>query len=448
MLKYKVYALGCKVSQAEGVQLRELLHRYGHEESSPGEIPDLCLINACAVTSTAAGKSRRLVRRLSKLYPSSRIALLGCYASIVDPSIRNLPQLTLIADHGQGINSTVEHYLQRDSSSANHNSTDYIKTVLASKVKKKFNQSRHRAFLKVQDGCDAGCTYCIIGKFRSKIKSLTLTEAMEQAAKLVDAGHKEIVLCGIFLGAFGKKTCKRSRGKDNHDYLAELVGQMLKLPGLARLRLSSLEPMDLTEELLRVLANSEKIAAHLHLPLQSGSDNVLKKMGRQYLSSDYISAVNSARKALPDLAITTDIIVGFPFETDDDFDSTLKIARKSEFSKIHTFPFSPREGTPAWNWKSDIPNNNLVQRRLVTLRSLESELKDKFWKRFVGKNVRVLVEKAERKGKGYICSGRSDQYFAVQFEADKNLDNKICTVKINNAETEPLSGELREAEEN
>jgi threonylcarbamoyladenosine tRNA methylthiotransferase MtaB len=463
MHKYKVYTTGCKVAQAEGDQIKDLLVRFGFAEALAGEKPDLCIVNSCAVTTTAAGKSRRLIFKLARLYPACEIVLLGCYAALADDSLKDVPQLVLIADHRLGIFSAMEQFLlgrlsgKSEPSGVGNIQGDttynaYIKPAFTSEVKNKFktisaiHQERHRAFLKIQDGCNANCTYCIIPHLRPKIQSVPEKNALDQAHALLDAGHREIVLTGIFLGAYGKDTTRKNRFDTPGQPLVDIIEKLLKMDGLGRLRLSSLEPMDLTEELLKILSSSDKVAGHLHLPLQAGSDIVLRRMGRQYRSDEYLHAIESARKMLPDLAISTDVIVGFPGETEEDFEKTLEMSEKSEFMKIHTFPFSPRPDTPAWNWRDEMLSHEILENRLARLLDLEKRLARRFRDRFLHRTVRVLVESVEEKDGICYAQGRADQYFLVRFPADRTLDNEFCRVMIDETADEPLTGHRLQSE--
>jgi threonylcarbamoyladenosine tRNA methylthiotransferase MtaB len=455
MPSYKIFTIGCKVAQAETYRLGLLLEHFGLREAVRGMSPDLCVVNSCAVTSAAGGKSRRLIAKLARLYPAGKIALLGCYASFADQTIQKLPQVALIADHHQGIQSALEHFLihtfsgKSDTSWGATSQDDttcniHIKPAFNSNVKNKFpnRQSRHRAFVKVQDGCNASCTYCIIPHLRPKIESVPSQEVLDQVQSLIEAGHQELVLCGIFLGAYGKGTTRKNRFlKFPGHGLADLIAQIIQIPGLGRLRLSSLEPLDLTRELLDVLASSPKVAGHLHLPLQSGSDNILRRMGRQYRSGQFLQALDAARSRLPDLALTTDVIVGFPGETDQNFQDTLEVCMNAGFMKIHTFPFSPRPGTPAANWTKEMISGPRMEERLAKINQLESDLARAFRLKFLGRQVRVLVEELEPTPEACLCTGRADQYFRVRFPGKPDFDNQFHTVKIVAAEQEPLWAE-------
>ncbi len=457
MPNFKLFTIGCKVAQAETHQLRRILEQFGFRESARGESPDLCVVNSCAVTSTAGGKSRRLISKLARSYPDGKIVLLGCYASFADQTIQAIPQVALIADHHRGIQSALEQFLlhtysgKPDTSCGATTQDDttcntHIKPSSGPKVKNKFpnRQSRHRAFVKVQDGCNASCTYCIIPHLRPKIQSVASSEVLDQIRTLIEAGHQEIVLCGIFLGAYGKETTRKNRFlKFPGHPLADLIGQILQIPGLGRLRLSSLEPLDLTDQLLKVLASSDKVAGHLHLPLQSGSDNILRRMGRQYRSGQFLEALAAAKELIPGLALTTDVIVGFPGETDQDFQDTLTVCEKAGFMKIHIFPFSPRPGTPAWNWKDKMISGPAMEQRLKILNNTEAFLARTFREKFLARRVRVLVEEIEKTDAACFCIGRADQYFRVRFSGQPEFDNQFHFVEIISAEEEPLTAEIK-----
>jgi threonylcarbamoyladenosine tRNA methylthiotransferase MtaB len=395
--------------------------------------------------------------KLARTYSSSKIVLLGCYSTVADDSIRRHPQVVLIADHQRGIFSSLESFLQSLCGKSErmsqlgtpHSDFGYIKTDFSSEVKDKikttidsgaFKQSRHRAIVKVQDGCNAGCSYCIIPKFRPKVWSEPEDAVLRQIKEFSSAGHKEIVLSGIFLGAYGKTTTKRSRFSESGYPLVDLIEKIITIPELGRLRLSSLEPMDLTDELLSVLASSEKVAHHLHLPLQSGSDAILRRMGRQYRRDDYLRAIEKIFSRLPDAAVTTDVIVGFPGETEEDFEQTLDVCRRVGFEKIHIFPFSPRPDTPAWDWQDEAPKNEVLQARLDSIHRLEKELAKQFRRKFLGKAVRVLVESIKKNQNDVLCVGRADQYFEVAFSGKLEFDNQFFQIMITQTDDEPVMG--------
>lgn len=446
MKYYKVTTVGCKVAQFEGQQAQTLLEQFGLVDAGSGQ-PDLCVINTCAVTARAAAKTRQTIRALARTSPQAKLAVLGCYASLAHDSIRDLPQLALLADHRRGILSTLRRFLAQNIqvhrpagetlSNITSCASTYIETDNEQNVKDILGsvpihnyRGRYRAVLKVQDGCDAHCTYCLIPKLRPKPCSLPTPQVLAQAEQYIRTGHQEMILSGIFLGGYGKTTARRSRRDQPGEPLAELVRTILALPDLGRLRLSSLEPGDLTPRLLDVIADSDKFANHLHLPLQSGSDAVLRRMGRQYSTDQYRQTIDRVRTRLPDMAFTTDIIVGFPGETQSAFKQTLHLAREVGFAKIHIFPFSPRQGTPAYRWQAERPSPEAVKRRLQHLRELEIALALAFRQRFLGRVVRVLVEKTSRREENTYCLGCADPYFPVRFAGNSDLNNQLVHVQI------------------
>jgi threonylcarbamoyladenosine tRNA methylthiotransferase MtaB len=265
-----------------------------------------------------------------------------------------------------------------------------------------------RAFLKLQDGCDAYCTYCIIPKIRKNVCSITPKKALQHAKILIEAGHPEIVLTGIYLGAYGRNTTRRKKWQDTEKSpLTDFIEKLAKLKDLQRIRLSSLEPGDINEKMLQTLKNYPKLMPHLHLPLQSGSDNILKKMARQYRSSDFRQVIEKTRKTLDRPAITTDIIVGFPGETDQDFAQTLEMAEFAQFSKIHIFPFSPRQGTAAARMKPPV-KPQIVKKRTEKLAQLSEKLTKNYIKQFVGEKISIIIENEKKQ------IGRSERYFEVK----------------------------------
>lgn len=306
-------------------------------------------------------------------------------------------------------------------------------------------ENRQRAFVKVQDGCDAFCTYCIVPHLRRRVWSKSIDAVHTECSRLVAAGHKEIVLCGVFLGAFGRETAIRRQWKqDQQSKLPELLTRVAGIDGLWRVRLSSLEPGDLTDELLAVCKNTPRFAPHLHLPLQSGSGAILRRMNRQYSPDDYRDAVDRLRDALDRPAITTDVIVGFPGETDDDFAATLEMARYAGFAKMHTFPFSPIEPTPAWVWRDQAPDRQIVRDRISQLADLEGELADRYRRQFVGQVVESLVDHPA--GSDGLGQAITDRYQRVSFRpaGQDDLTGKVVRLAIEDVSADGLTGSMVE----
>ena len=288
-------------------------------------------------------------------------------------------------------------------------------------------EGQTRAFLKIQDGCDGYCTYCIVPKTRPFVRSKPVDEILRESQALVKAGHREIVVTGIFLGAYGRASVRRKNWPNQrNDHLADLLDKMAEIPNLERIRLSSLEPADLTPRLLDTFCRHPNIMPHLHLSLQSGSDKILRKMCRQYRIEEFKEKVESAKSRLDRPAITTDIIVGFPGETDADFEQTVNMAKMIGFAKMHVFSFSPRKGTAAAGMQ-DIVDNIVIKERSQILHKLDIELGIKYRQQFLGETARILIENSNGQ-----FSGRSERYFTVYLNKTekKHKTNIIAEVKL------------------
>ncbi|OHB54951.1 MAG: tRNA (N(6)-L-threonylcarbamoyladenosine(37)-C(2))-methylthiotransferase MtaB [Planctomycetes bacterium GWF2_50_10] len=411
------FTLGCKVNQYEAQQLRQFLEELGLHKASPKEKPDVVVINSCCVTHTASAKTRNYISKARKLNPDAKIIVRGCLPESQTGEVHDINNGIYLIGHQPDIARKLIEIIY--DYTAQSQAVDAIsKPPLVHKIKHKNNlpqtltplssfAGQTRAFLKIQDGCDGFCTYCIVRKLRTSLYSKPPSDVLDEACRLVNAGHKEIVLTGIFLGAYGHDTVRRNKWDPNTPSpLAQIVDQIARISGLARLRLSSLEPADLTPELLDVFTRHPAVLApHLHLPLQSGSDAILKKMCRQYDISQFLSVIDTLKSTLDRPAITTDIIVGFPGETQDDFQQTIDIAKKVEFAKMHIFPFSPRQGTPAADFEPKVPQH-ILTRRATELASLDSELSLKFKQQFINETASVIVEAGAK--------GRTQRYFALK----------------------------------
>jgi threonylcarbamoyladenosine tRNA methylthiotransferase MtaB len=429
MKTFAINTLGCKVNQYESQQLRELLEGFGLlEAQKPREKPDLVIVNTCCVTHTASAKSRQCIRKSQKHSPVAAIVVVGCLPSVESSELRGLgPNIHFVRNRDL-LAATLSNIIDSVSQQESTPQTQlwqpcldtYIKAKIASKIKGKNElgqtqlpplrsfKGHTRAFLKVQDGCDGNCTYCIIPKARPVLFSKNAENAVLEARSLVEAGHKEIVVTGVFLGAYGLSSVRR-RGwaRPENDALAELLEKLAEIPGLARIRLSSLEPGDVTERLIDAFCRYPNIMPHLHLSLQSGSDAVLKRMCRQYRSDGFRKTVEAIKRRLDRPAITTDIIVGFPGETDADFKETVALAREVGFAKIHVFAFSAREGTAAARLQGTV-NNEVMKERSAILRELDKKLGTEFREQFIGEEAAVLVEDSAGEPRG-----RSERYFFV-----------------------------------
>lgn len=421
---FAIHTLGCKVNQYESQQLRQLLESLGLSSADSGRQADLIVVNSCCVTGTASAKSRQSLRRLGNLNPNATLILTGCLAiadsdeleTLVGCNVRIVPDKAKLAQAIEDLTApTTNVSVQNPSISL---SPDKIKDKNPSELAQTASDlqplrlflGQCRAFLKIQDGCDAFCSYCIIPKIRTQVCNKDVKTVLDEAENLVSAGHKEIVLSGIFLGAYGQSTARRKHWEsEKRDALADLLEQLAAIPGLARIRLSSLEPADVTDQLLAVFVKYPNIMPHLHLPLQSGSPAILKKMCRQYTLEDYYGVIEKVNAALDRPAITTDIIVGFPGETDADFSQTLDVAEQIGFAKIHVFPFSARKGTPAAKMPGKV-NPAVIKARAEALQTADNRLQEQFRQQFIGQPVSVLIENLRP------LRGRCERYFMVDLD--------------------------------
>lgn len=409
--------------------MRQLLSDLGLAAVPIDAGPDVVIVNTCCVTHTASAKSRQWIRKSRIHNPDSLILVVGCLPA--SPSESRLdfgPRVVAVNDKERLVETILTLVGNRScdlsQSSANPPQIQTQQCIqMRDERKKKTSNAEHefsqlpslknfadhsRAFLKVQDGCDGRCSYCIIPKIRPRVCNKNVKSAVEEAKALVASGHSEIVLTGIFLGAYGHATVRRKfwNEKDLGAFV-DLVDQVAKIDGLKRLRLSSLEPGDVTEELLELFHKHHNLMPHLHLPLQSGSQRILRRMCRQYTLSQYVATLDRVRTYIDRPAITTDIIVGFPGETDEDFSQTLSIAEDMAFSKIHAFRFSSREGTAAAKMQP-VVNAEVISERSHRLLHLDRRLQREFRRQFVGEKVSVLVEA------GNPPAGRTERYFQVK----------------------------------
>lgn len=440
MKTFLLKTLGCKVNQYESRQIHQVLENAGLMLAAPGQGADIVVVNTCCVTHIASSKSRRSIRRAAADNPDAVLIVTGCLPVGQAAELTEPDENCLIVKEKERL----PEILNRILSSQNHDchTQSCSKPPLSGKIKDKTKNPQDivpltepseidnistdyphalpllnsfdghcRAFLKVQDGCDAYCTYCIIPKIRTRVCNKDVKNIIQEARNLIAAGHKEIVLTGIFLGAYGQSTARRKRWDPAlRDGLADMVARVAGLPGLARLRLSSLEPADVTGRLLEVFKTFPAIVPHLHLPLQSGSGRILRKMARQYNIEQFMDVMDRVKSALDRPAITTDIIVGFPGETDDDFEQTLDIARRVGFSKIHVFSFSVRQNTPAARLEPKVPAP-VIRHRSERLQALDRQLQAQFRRQFIGQTVEVIVENTRPP------KGRCQRYFMVDLSA-------------------------------
>jgi len=471
MARFSITTLGCKVNQYDGATLASRLRCAGLLPAEADSHPDLVVINTCCVTATAMRKSRQAIRRKLRGNTNAVVLVTGCYSDYdteaIDQILTSLgvPRHRLyVAGHHSDLAGVIRKIVANlrakpkvgqptESTHSPSSTRDSIKTRRNIAVKRKavgtrqiggikVFPGRQRAFVKVQDGCDAFCSYCIVPYTRPIVWSRTIEQVRTECLDLVNSGHKEIVLAGVFLGALGRGTALRRRWDDRGSPLPGLLREVAGIEGLWRVRLSSLEPGDVSAELLEIYRGNEKVAPHFHLPLQSGSRRVLERMRRQYTSDEFRRTVDRIRSALDTAAITTDVIVGFPGESDEDFAETLDVARYARFAKIHTFPFSAIEGTAAWEYRHEAPPPPVVKARIGQLGELESQMAMEFRKQFIGRRMEALVE-STRPAPG-VRQAMTDRHITVRFTPPKHapLTGKVVTLDIDGAWSGGLNGTL------
>ena len=410
-MRIYVNSLGCKLNQSEMDTLARRLAADGHQLVAAPAEADLCVLNTCAVTHVAAQKSRQALRRLHRDNPQARLLATGCYAQLTPEDLRELPGVEMVV--GNQEKDRLEELLG--------SSVPVLDALAPPAIAP---PTRTRALVKIQDGCDNACTYCIIrvarGPQRSRPASQILAEVRERRA----AGHQEIVLTGVHIGAYGRD---RQRESDESDLWA-LVDRILAETDLPRLRLSSIEPWDLSEQAFR-LWDDPRLCRHLHLPLQSGCNATLRRMARRYTTAEFHAWVTAARSAIPGLAVTTDLIVGFPGETDDEFAESLAFVQEMGFSRAHVFPYSARPGTPAARMPGQVPAQIRAERAL-TLRDVASTSQRAFSQSFIGQTLNVLWESLREGEGGPAWSGLTDNYLRIATYSSVDLTNRLLPTRL------------------
>jgi len=429
-MKLRTVTLGCKVNQYETEYVREGLLGIGYEDAQDDDAAELCIVNTCTVTNEGDSKSRQTIRRLARKNPGAKIVVMGCYATRAPEEVAALPGVSQVVTDKRELPDLLGRFGVTD-----------IPTGISG-----FGR-RHRAYVKVQDGCLLRCSFCIIPHVRPNLTSRPMEHILDEVRRLVDRGYREVVLTGIHLGHYGvdwNRQLALSEGvplappvpKDKWIRLSHLVRKIAELPGDFRVRLSSIEATEVTRELIGVMADyPEKVAPHLHISMQSGSDSVLRRMRRRWGSQRFIDRCRMFQEQLDRPAITTDIIVGFPGETDAEFQETIETSRAVGFSKIHIFPFSARRGTPAATMPNQVPKH-VQQERCRELARVEAELRTQYYEQLIGKKLRVLIEANE----GDVWSGTSCRYATVEVDSPKAREGEFVDVLAEEVSGERIRG--------
>jgi threonylcarbamoyladenosine tRNA methylthiotransferase MtaB len=441
------YSLGCKVNQYETRQLAEELLRMGYQVVPFGQPADACVVNTCSVTDQADVKSRAILRRASRAGDDPLVVATGCYADVAPQAVAAVPGVALVAPNADKprLAELVDALLRQSGRllfdlEPGAGVAEAPAGDLLSLVPDGEPIARTRAVVKIQDGCNHFCSFCIIPYARGRLRSRPAGEVVEEARRRAGEGYREIVLTGICLGDYGDE---RGFPAGDGDPLARLLEQLAAIPGLARIRLSSIDPCDVSADLIRTMASLPQACRHLHLSLQSGDDTVLARMRRRYDAARFRRLVADLYDVLPEIALTTDVIVGFPGETEAQFENTCRMAEESRFSKIHVFPYSPRSGTQAARWPDDIPHAE-KERRTRALIALSDRLAHDFAARSMGETVDVLAE--SRDGRTGLVSGLTDNYLRVHFEGDERDRGRFVRVRVASAGVDGAYGERVESE--
>lgn len=428
------HTLGCKVNHYETESIWQLFKNHDYQKVDFEEKADVYVINTCTVTNTGDKKSRQVIRRAIRRNPDAIVAVTGCYAQTTPSDIANIPGVDVIVGT-QGREKLIDYIEQYRRERRPINA---VKNIMKNREFEELDvpefSDRTRASLKIQEGCNNFCTFCIIPWARGLLRSRNPENVIAQAEKLVAAGYKEIVLTGIHTGGYGE---------DLEDYnFARLLWDLDRVEGLKRIRISSIEASQITDEVLEVFHASDKLCRHLHIPLQAGDNEVLKRMRRKYTVEEYREKLRKIRQALPNLAVTSDVIVGFPGETEAQFMNGYRFIEEMKFAELHVFPYSKRTGTPAARMENQVPED-VKHDRVRRLIELSSRLSMEYAGRFVGDVLEVIPERPYKEDpKSGLYMGYSDNYLQVVFEGKEDWIGKVCKVKLERAGAEYCHGQF------
>ena len=416
----KFFTLGCKVNQYETQVMREKFIGSGFKELSDSQPADIYVINTCTVTQTADSKSRYLIHYAHRENHQAKIIVTGCYTELDSHKIEKIPGVTRIIK-----NEDKQKILELSNENNDIGEPNEIGIS---------NFSRHtRAFLKVQDGCNNSCAYCKVPLVRGGSRSRPVLEIIDEAEKLAKNGFGEIVLCGICLGAYGKDLPEKID-------LVDVIERLENIEGLLRIRLSSLEAGDISDRLIHKMAGSQKLCPHLHIPIQSGDDKILNKMQRSYTREYYSALINKIKKHIPQIALTTDVLVGFPEEDEENFQNTLNLIQEILPLKVHIFPYSPRKDTPAFNLQDKV-SPTIIKQRIFQLKAIAKECALIYRKQFLNQDMEVLLEDNSRENPCLWC-GFTSNYIKVVVESSQNLKNKPIPLKLKKISRDSLWAEF------
>lgn len=425
MKKISVFTLGCKLNFSETDTIVRKFVENGYQLVPFGESADVSVINTCTVTAQGERKSKFAVKKAHKVSPDGKIVVVGCASQINPQRFEQLEGVELVI--GNNDKTKVFELLEQKNYKQKLYSCDI--SQIESFEHAYSVEMRTRSFLKIQDGCDYPCTYCTIPKARGKSRNDSISEIVEDAKDIANRGVKEIILTGVNIGDFGKST---------NETFFELIKQLEKVEGIERYRISSIEPNLLKDEIIEFVANSKKFMPHFHIPLQSGSDDVLKLMKRRYNVAKFSDRVLNAKKLIPEVFFGIDVIVGFPGETDDNFNDTYTLLEQLPISYLHIFPYSDRKGTLASQMKGKIASE-IIKQREKKLQDLSDKKHFEFYKKFIGTTKKVLFEQKDKQG---LYAGYTDNYLRIKVESTETLRNKIEEVELLRIESDFIYGKI------
>ncbi len=421
-------SLGCKVNQYETNAMAQKFIEHGYEVVEFDEYADVYIVNTCTVTNVADRKSRQMLRRAKEINKDATLVACGCYAQVAKDELKKIPEIDLIIGNNEknDIIQIVENHIAQkgaeDLVSDVMYKLDYVELGTTTYTEKT------RAVIKVQDGCDRFCSYCLIPYARGHIRSRKIENVIEEIKKVVEEGINEVVITGIHIASYGRDFKGKNIG------LIDLLEEINKIQGLHRIRLGSIEPTIITDEFVERLSKLDKICDHFHLSLQSGCTETLKRMNRRYTTEEFRDVTKRLRAKFPNAALTTDIIVGFPGETDDEFNTTYEFLKDIAFYKMHIFKYSQRKGTKAAVMSNQV-DGKIKEERSKKLIELSNENEYNYNKKYIGKQVEVLFEERE----GEYLKGHTTNYIVVKHKTDKDdLINKIAKVTVNEAKQDCL----------
>ena len=433
MKKVSFYTLGCKVNQYETNAMAQKFKEAGYEIVDVNDdVSDICVVNTCTVTNMSDRKSRQILRKVKEKNQDAIIAAVGCYAQVAKDDLQKMPEIDIVLGNEEKANIVkyVEEFI-----SNKDNKIIEIEDIASKKEFEDMGQitytEKTRAVIKVQDGCNQFCSYCIIPYARGRVRSRKMDSIIQEITQIAQKGIKEVVITGIHVASYG-------RDFENENGLIELLEKINEIDGIHRLRLGSLEPKIITEEFMQRLIKLEKMCHHFHLSLQSGCDDTLKRMNRKYNTAEIKEIVERLRRYYDDVILTTDIIVGFPGETEEEFEKTYEFLKKIKLYKMHVFQYSPRKGTRAAVMPNQV-DGNIKEERSRKLIELSNENQKRYNEMLIGKEVEVLFEDQAIEEKKKYFKGHTQNYILVKYETDENLENTLKSVKIKSADVEHVN---------